>query len=358
MDNFGAAGEVVIYQELRTAHVTRHSRHGGRTVLYFELNYDLPAVPTGAQFKRVSWSNLLPTLLRLNPRFVEVNEPTSPKNVSILLIVRLAKALGRRGWKTVSYAIENFDPLVRLERRLPGFARPLVPLARSVYRRSSRVIDIVAFGTQQAHDLYQQLQFLRPAVLNEARVFPSLPTACASCELSDRRDERVVFLGAFDDRKGVLLAIAAWASGAADVSTPELHVLGKGQLEAQVVKLASSMHGVQVTVDPTRAQIHAALASARVLVAPSRRTSTWREQIGLPILEALAHGCVVVTSDETGLAPWLKAHGHIVLSDSNSSEEWGRELREQVRSSRTPSEVLRDLPEEDGRDTAEKWMYA
>jgi glycosyltransferase involved in cell wall biosynthesis len=94
----------------------------------------------------------------------------------------------------------------------------------------------------------------------------------------------------------------------------------------------------------------------------SQPTAGWREQVGLPIVEGLAHGCRVVTTDQTGLAGWLREHadrGHRVVPAGGS----GADLAAAVLAALTtptgdgPGSVLADLPVRDGRLAADDWLF-
>jgi len=89
----------------------------------------------------------------------------------------------------------------------------------------------------------------------------------------------------------------------------------------------------------------------------SQRTTNWREQVGLPIVEALAHGCAVVASDETGLADWLATHGHRCVSPSASEGELADVVVVAIKAERPVDSVLADLPAVDGRSRADAWLF-
>jgi glycosyltransferase involved in cell wall biosynthesis len=72
--------------------------------------------------------------------------------------------------------------------------------------------------------------------------------------------------------------------------------------------------GAEIRVGVPRSEVHELLRSGAVVVMPSVRLRRWREQIGLPLVEGLAHGCRVVTTTETGLAEDLRTHPLVVLT--------------------------------------------
>ncbi|MFP3393480.1 glycosyltransferase family 4 protein, partial [Brevibacillus sp. SIMBA_076] len=118
------------------------------------------------------------------------------------------------------------------------------------------------------------------------------------------------FLGAFEERKGLPLLLAAWPLVRERRPDARLLVMGKGALEVLAREAVAIDASIELLVDPSRDTISGALAGAKALVLPSQRRPRWREQVGLPIVEGLAAGCVVVTTSETGLADWLTEEGH------------------------------------------------
>ena len=169
---------------------------------------------------------------------------------------------------------------------------------------------------------------------------------------------QVVFLGAFLERKGIDRVLAAWPLVRAAVPAARLQVLGKGALESPVLAAAAADESTDVLLDPARRRIQEELLRSQVLVLPSQPTPTWREQVGLPIVEGLAAGCSVVTTTETGLASWLAAHGHSVIEPGSEPGVLAQAIVDRLRSGRPPADVLADLPPVDGRLEADRWMFA
>jgi glycosyltransferase involved in cell wall biosynthesis len=93
------------------------------------------------------------------------------------------------------------------------------------------------------------------------------------------------------------------------------------------------------------------------VVLPSRREGRWREQIGLSIVEGLAHGCHVIATPDTGLAGWLSRHGHDVLPEDFTVADLVGAMRQAADTRLSPAMVQESLPAVDGRISAEDWMY-
>ncbi len=87
------------------------------------------------------------------------------------------------------------------------------------------------------------------------------------------------------------------------------------------------------------------------MVLPSRRVEGWREQVGLSLVEGLAHGCRLLTTDETGLAEGLGAE-HVVVA-AGSAEALAGGLR-----ALGPAAATKALPGPggDSRQEVQRWL--
>ena len=184
-----------------------------------------------------------------------------------------------------------------------------------------------------------------------------MPAPC-DCNLDQEKvPARVVYLGDLSQRKGFPLVLAAWSDVARQNPEAELVILGKGAMEAQAVRAGTSHGSVEVHIDPSRDDIHRFLRQAQVLILPSQATVTWREQVGLPIVEGLAHGCSIVTTTETGLAEWLSDHGHTVVPPESTAQDLADAICKAVASGPFGNDVTASLPAADGRLAADAWLF-
>lgn len=349
-----------VYDSLRTAHLERFQRMIPATVIYGRHRYDFDSTLEMGQSRARQMGRLATIihLFRSDYRHVELSEPLMTGRWLDLTLqiaaLRLGARLDGRQLCLGAYCIGLTDPAEKLR------DRHRVPLwlgrayARLVLGRLVGHMDRLAFGTDASRALLAR--YVRAdAIAGRARLFPALSAACDCPADSARIATRVVFVGAFSARKGIRQVMRAWdlASGVADVS---LHIIGKGPLAAEVRRWAASRPEVTLALDPPRADVHRALRTAHVLVLLSQRMGYWREQVGLPIVEGLAHGCEIVTTDETGLAIWLGQHGHRVLGREASPEATAAALVQAVASPRSAADVLTDLPPQDPRIAADRWL--
>ncbi|WP_082486558.1 glycosyltransferase family 4 protein [Frigoribacterium sp. Leaf186] len=351
---------VRLYESLRTAHLERAHELAPASIVYRVTRYDFDAalaegldlVPAGPV--RAAW-----LVARSEVETLEVNEPLMTSSLPATALVLAALAVRRRltGRPTtvVSYLIGNADPFTvatapRLRTRLRRRGERV--LARAVWRRLDRVV----YGTDAARETYTRL-LGGPRSGAAVTTVPALPTRHPQARGGGVRPPAVTFLGSFVERKGLRVLAAAWPLVVAARPDATLALLGKGALEQEARALSVAQPSVTVEVDPPRRRIHSVLDDSRVLVLWSQPSPTWREQVGLPIVEGLSHGCTVVTTTETGLADWLTRHGHVVAADAASPEVLAAAIVEALDAARPADEVLADLPARDGRLEADDRLF-
>jgi glycosyltransferase involved in cell wall biosynthesis len=346
-----------LYESVRTVHLERASGQEPTAIVYRYRRYDFDeSLTVGIEMVQASPIAAARLVARSHLRVLEINEPlmlgSLPTTALALFLISLRGFAGKKRPTVVTYAIGNDDPFIA---RAPLRVRTAIRrrleriLARYVWRHTDRI----AFGTEAARLTYAGI--LPQASGPVSRLIPALPAACALCA-SDAPSETIVFLGAFSVRKGFDLVLASWAIVSEALPSARLQLLGKGPMEPEAIALASRDERVSLVVDPPRSLIHDGLRSAQVLVLPSQSSPTWREQVGLPIVEALSHGCSIVTTEETGLASWLEDHGHSVVPSSADAAALAEATVAQLRRQREAGDVLSDLPATDGRLAAENWL--
>jgi glycosyltransferase involved in cell wall biosynthesis len=344
-----------LYRTLRSAHLERAQVLPPAAILFRMKRYDfhdeltLGLTVVQARPVRAAW-----LLARSPVTTLEIGEPLMLSGVwsSMLAIaaLRLRALLGGRPATIVSYALENVNPFerrlrarARLRRSLNGIA------ARFVWRQTDRIV----FGTDAARETYGAA-LPEPEPKAVSAVIPALPAPCTCAAEADHAAGSVVFLGAFVPRKGLPNILTAWPHVRAVVPDARLTLIGKGALEDRARQAAAEDPTIDLIIDPARGEIHRQLRHARVLTLPSQPTADWREQVGLPIVEALAHGCQIVTTTQTGLATWLAEHGHDVVAPGCTPQELADAVVHALRAVPAPGE----LPALDGRLAADAWLFA
>lgn len=347
------------YNSLRSAHLERAAATTPAVIYFGRRRDDFDASLT-AGLDLVEVSNPVLAAARMTGAgvdTVEINEPLMMpglgRTAAVVVTLRvLGAAIGRRP-RLVAYAIENRDPFAAR----PAGLRPAV--RRRIDGVLSRLVagqlDRLAFGTAAAQELYAGLLPGHPAT--RTTLVTAVPAACGCGPVAEHA-ARVLFVGALEDRKGFPALASAWPSVVAAVPGAELVVIGTGPHLPLAETLAAGSARVRLLVDPPRDVVHEQLRAASVLVLFSQPTHRWREQVGLPIVEGLAHGCAVVTSGETGLAGWLADHGHRVLRAGSTDDELAGAVISAIVEARPAAKILTDLPDRDGRLAADDWLFA
>lgn len=352
-----------VYAELRTAHLERFRRMAPAIIVYESERYDFDKneIPEAIELKkRGRWQTFWELLA--NPfDAVELNEPLMTARWIDLCgqigAIRIRDIVCRKHTRISSYCIGLTDPAekIRLRWHIPVWITST--WSQAVLRVIVSQFDRLVFGTDGTYQIVRN--YVPSRVLRQnSRVIHALPSPCdcgqSAHDLTD--PSTVLFLGAFVERKGIKRLMAAWDTLENGESDMRLLLIGKGALTDDVCRWAGERTNVEVRVDPPRAEIHAALRRTHVVVLPSRRVGTWREQVGLPLVEGLAHGCEVVTTAETGLAAWLQSHGHEVVPALADTSSLAGSIVRAVQKQRTKGEVTDDLPDVDGRLAADEWL--
>lgn len=348
------ASRVRLYETVRTAHLERAHELAPAAIVFRSRRYDFDdSLIDGLELIQASRSGAARLIARSDVTVLEVNEPLMLNSLPTTILTILALAARRKRPRIVTYVIGNANPFATSAQsgfRRRARARLDLAMARAVWSRLDRVV----FGTDAARLTYEAV--LGAPRRAEIRDIPALPAREAHVAAGPTL-ERVVFLGAFVARKGLPQVITAWPRVRQRRPTSTLLLMGKGELLADVQHLVEREPSVTVMVDPSRAAIREELASSRVLVLPSQPTPTWREQIGLPILEGLEQGCRIVASTETGLAPWLAANGHAVVSVPTDVRELADAIAAQLELVDDRTAILDALPIRDGRLAADDWLF-
>lgn len=349
-----------LYESVRTAHLERAKQLVPASIIYREKRYDFSEdLAGGLEIVHARPLEAAFLLARSNVTELEINEPlmlsSLPATALALLGLRFQQSTSGRRALVVSYAIGNTDPFF-LNSSWTWKTRIRRKLERQLSLRIWARLDKIVYGTLASQTIYESL-FPQRENRPERALIPALPSAC-SCHVRAIKDpDRIVFLGDLSERKGFPLLLAAWPEVLVRRPSARLTILGKGVLEGMAMETAASDSTVELHVDPSRDEIHRQLQLAHVLALPSQATSTWREQVGLPIVEGLAHGCSIVTTSETGLASWLRENGHSIVDPRVSSAALAESISTALAATTTSESIIAALPNRDGRLAADSWLF-
>jgi len=141
---------------------------------------------------------------------------------------------------------------------------------------------------------FRNVRFIPPSV--DTEVFTYLPRS-GRRKGKEPRGRTIGYVGRLDAQKGVDLLLRACAGL---IASTRLIIVGSGPHEhvlralARELKIESRITWIPWVPHP---EVARQLQRMDVLVLPSRTTSTWKEQFGRVLIEAMACGTAVVGSD-------------------------------------------------------------
>lgn len=353
-----------VYPIARVAHVERLAAFVPGDLLYtrHREDWDPQLAANTPGVARLSTRQIFSRAWRGDYDTVEVPEPLAvgltPQLLGLVAIVRIRNLVRAHPVRLVSYAIENLDQAQKVadRTRLPKWL--VQPVLRLCWAFILSGMSRVAFGTHGAMENYRACVgrgWDRITRHTRLQLFPALPAAASN--IGPKAPLQACFLGGFQRHKGIAQVMTAWPLVQDALPGAQLVILGQGQDAAEVQKFAREHPSVTLHLSPARSLIRATLSASVALVLLSRRTPTFREQVGLPIVEGLEHGCEIVTTRETGIAGWLLDHGHTLVDSPESAHEVAQAIIHALTSGRTPQEIVSVLPAEDARAAADRWLF-
>lgn len=341
--------------ELRNYHVALAPALRPSESFYFDRKYDLDGdEPAG--FERITLAGALRRVLSRRYTELVIWEPLwvrmLPWHVLLVLAWRLRTLRAR---PVMSYAMENNDlhSLMVGRGAIPKWIVRVFAMILGMYLRGT--YSRIAYASEGAASIYRSLPFVAGIT---SRVIPNLPRRRQIAE-RDVRGGTVVMVARMEARKGTDVIMRAWPEVEAALPAARIVIIGGGPEEKTMGAWANERPSSRSFLGPLpHHHVLEHVTHASVLVLPSVRDGRWREQIGLPIHEALMNGLTVVTTDETGLAQMLSEAGHLVVPAADVLERLPAALQRAIAAPLAREDVVSILPDEDGRVVADRWMRA
>lgn len=347
---------------MRSAYIERFVGGPRAVTFYTHEEYLDPALIDPAFYRCIGRLRLIRTVLRGEADVLAIPEPfwvsELPYTTLLALAARISGLWRARHVDVVTYAIENSDPAILLG--LPEWIpRRIRRAALSIATAPVNLtLDRIAFGTADARDTY--LSGLNSGLARRlgrrSLYFPPLSPACECMEAASApaTGTTVLFLGPLAERKGLPRLLAAWPLVQQVRPDARLIVCGSGVLQDHLDEAITADPTISQVRGASRARIHELLRAGEVLVSLPRPERRWKEQIGLSIPEGIAHGCHIVTTDETGIRDWLSSHHQTVVAVDSPAVV----AEAIVQALDHPQPVLlASLPAVSGRAAAEWWMF-
>lgn len=185
------------------------------------------------------------------------------------------------------------------------FHRLTRPLTEALYRRADA---IVTYGSHvkrfvcEVDGVDAAKVFVAGQAVDAQRFKELTPTM--------QGDPEVLFIGQFEDRKGVFDLLDAF--GSLPGESLKLSLVGNGTLEEAIRERAAADPRVRIIGFVPQEELPERLARVRCLVLPSVTTDLDREPWGLVVNEAMHAGIPVIATDTVGAAA-----GELVLDGRN-----------------------------------------
>ncbi|MBF4633038.1 glycosyltransferase family 4 protein [Agreia pratensis] len=328
-------------------------------MIYFSRHYDLGSTEIPAEFHSATLGQAVKRVLTSDAETFELPEPVwaryALQTVILAMMWRVNRLWRGRLGRARLYAIENNDPIVALlGRSVPSALRAVLAAALGLMILIS--YERIAFGSEGAKSAYESLPFVNSITSD---TFVELPARTGSLPARPSTASKAIFIGNLEPRKGLPTLLEAWPQVEAENPAFHLTIVGAGPFEQQVARWAAQKPSSRSFLGRVEhSHIDSLLDQSDVVIVPSERDGRWREQIGLPIVEGLSRGLTIVTTDETGLASWLRTAGHVVLASPSAPAELSRGVLVALSDPLPKQQVIASLPDEEGRVRAAHWLLA
>lgn len=346
-----------VLPEIRAEQAARLTSYPDVDAAYFGTKWDLGRTEIPDRVRPFTRLGLVGFLLRNHVVSLELPEPLwireLPTTMLLASAARLRSVVTRQGTRIGFYGIENNGFADLIGRGV--VARTLTPVVRSMLNAVLPLMfDRTVFGSPAAMTAYADVC---PKLADRGTLHLELPAPAQLTPLAEKWS--CAFVGELSARKGVAHLMEAWERVEVAIPGATLVLVGDGPMGPLVRDWCSRAPHTRSALGLVEAsEVRAILASVDVLAAPSVRDGRWREQIGLPIKEALSVGATVVTTDDSGLGGWLSTNGHHVIPVSQVRDRLAVELVEAISRPIDKSQVLASLPSEDGRAAANRALHA
>jgi glycosyltransferase involved in cell wall biosynthesis len=128
----------------------------------------------------------------------------------------------------------------------------------------------------------------------------------------------LLFVGRLVPEKGIMVLLQAYIQLVKEFPLTKLKIVGQGPLEAEIKKIChtSNLQNNVEVLSQNYDQIYKEYQSAAIFVLPSYQTKTWEEQYGMALIEAMASGKAIVTTN-CGAIPEVVGKDAIICKQNN-----------------------------------------
>jgi glycosyltransferase involved in cell wall biosynthesis len=149
-------------------------------------------------------------------------------------------------------------------------------------------------------------------------------------ESTDSSD-KILFVGNLEPNKGITILLGAFEKLSAYKSDTKLIIVGKGTLESKINKLKNSGSKIEYNGYVPRLKLASIYSECSIFCSPSVQVKrvglvlTWQEQFGFSLVEAMASGLPIVSSN-IGTIPEIVGEDNLTVSPDIENVFYALEL--------------------------------
>ena len=300
-------------------------KYNNYEILYFSSRSELDTelLETKTNVTKFNIQKLFIGILNRSLLIIEIPEPLFLKfwfqGCGYAILTKVIRKIFRRDTVIVTFAIENLDPTAICS--VPNFNKNYFlnmvfsKILKNILVATSSCVSIVGFGTKSSEKNYCNNGFFKNK-RTEKFLSQEICKEC-DCEFSNiSKEKTIIFLGERSYRKSTDELYSAF------LALSELNAKWLFQMVGPEIDSYANpdSKNFKILGNLPRREIHRILSESILLILPSRRLPRWREQIGLPIIEAFQHKVHVIATKETGLYEELKCNPNITWIESSDEK--------------------------------------
>lgn len=132
-------------------------------------------------------------------------------------------------------------------------------------------------------------------------------------------DITILFIGRLEESKGILNLVKAFTKLNKSIPNLKLNIIGQGTLKEKIIN-----HKNIILKTVSYSKIHQEYQKADIFCLPSQETSTWQEQYGMVLVEAMASGLPIITTNTGAIKEVCES---AAIYTGNSTQELFKNLK-------------------------------
>jgi len=243
---------------------------------------------------------------------VQLEKIIHDKNINAIVSVEVFSSLSEQASRLSEKFSLRHTVVVweNLKRSIFYTIPPFSGYTKIVKSRASKFITVSDTSKQSLYPLHIQkdkIETVYPGIL--------LDRFCESADSSDK----ILFVGNLEPNKGITILIRAFEKLSSYRSDIKLVIVGKGTLESKINKLINPGSKIEYKGYVPRLKLASIYSECSIFCSPSIQVKragivlTWQEQFGFTLVEAMASGLPIVSSN-MGTIPEIIGENNLTVS--------------------------------------------